>query len=189
MGDTFLLKDKYMYLGEDMQNSYYYEVGAGSGSSQDLNEAFVDTILPKIVAIQHTGCVHGSIETYNLSNPTDFHSLTLTSGNQGTVTGEGMPKWDAYKYKVARATRAVRNGAKRIGGLPEGGINNGVVSGTLLTACQSLAEFLSGDLDGGSASYTLRIPQGSFGGSFIPVPQPISGVEFIGLTTQSSRKR
>lgn len=189
MGDTYLLKDKYVYQGEDMQNSYYYEVISGSGTAQDLNETFAGTILPLIVAVQHTGATHGSLESYNLSDPEDFHVETLTTGNQGEVAGEGMPKWDAYKFKVARATRAVRNGAKRIGGLPESGIANGAASGTLLTDLEALAEGMGTDLPGAVADYALRIPQGSFGGSFVPVPQPISGVEYAGLTTQSSRKR
>lgn len=189
-GDNFFIRDKQVMQDQDMMNVYYFRQENGSDGAQALAEAFEQVILPNIVAIQHSSVTHTEIEVINVFDEEDFYSLALTSGNVGERTGEVLPRFNAWGFTILRATRLVRNGSKRIAGIAEGDILNGVPAGGFLSTLNGYADALAATLeDSNGNAWDLKIPKGPWVGATVPLAMPISGVIFAQATTQNSRKR
>lgn len=188
-GDAFVLKDVCAYLGKNCINVFYYEQINGSNGAQELADTYFANITPLTIEVQSTGAVHTAIEVRNVDNPEDFYTLVPSSGNVGLLTGDGMPRYNAWGFRKNRANSLYRNGAFRVPGVTESTQANGAPTSGALEDLGTLADAMGSDLIGTSGDkWALRIPSGSFVGGARPLPTLISSVQFVRMTTQNSRK-
>jgi len=197
-GDLYQLVDEQIYVTEDDNpalNVYAYLQTAGAGNAIAIAAAWISTILPTIVAFQSTAVGHRLLTVTNLDDPSDFLEAPITSedGN-GTQSGDCLPRYNAFSFFYARATRASRNGWKRIMGIPESvQVNGEVTNSGELTALAACAAALQNPLtDEDANSWSPRIYRRARPDASPPVERAdfgISGVSYQGLTTQNTRKR
>lgn len=174
-------------FGKVFINSYFYEQTAGAGGAIQLASIFdTNVINAQIRLLQINQLVHYRIEVLNLTNPLEF--TTLAINRVGSIAGEPCPSFVAYQFRLYRGSTAVRNGWKRIPGVPEGYANGNSISGAGVAQAASVASILAGNLtDGGGNTWVPKIarrPVGAGSWSFFPV----ASVGVGPLTTQNSRK-
>lgn len=129
-------------------NRYYYQHVAGGGlGAANLATAFVEQVLPQVIAIQTAAVVHTEIRVSTPDDESDFISMPLSSGNTGTQAGETLPGFCVVKVKLHRPFTSFRNGSKAYSGVPEAAQNAGTISSIYLdiieTLCASLVETIS----------------------------------------------
>lgn len=193
VGETYVLLDKQSYPGVDqIINRYYYQQIEGTGNSaESLVDKFIDTMLPALTAIQSLQLTHTLIEVYNLDDPSDFYQSAPEGGDGvGVVTGEYLPGFMTWTFKLHRPFRSFRSGRKAISGLSEGAITNSGPATSILAALNTMAEAL-----------VLTLTDTATGASFAPAlvknpdqPLPIREVgqileaTFSRISTQNTRK-
>lgn len=146
--DVYELVDVQDMAGQEVLNVYFYENNNalnGGATAADLANAFVEQVLPSIIAIQSDNVTHTEIRVRNLFAPADNHVLAVSEeGVNGTDT---MPTFNAIGYRLVQNNGAIRNGAKRIAGVPEEVSTDGVLTGTTyLEALDTLGEAMASTL-------------------------------------------
>lgn len=180
-GDLFILEDRQTLLGQEVLNVYTYRwTGALDPSfdtaSEQLATLFESQVLPAILAVQSSDVEHTSIKVINQFDPTDFAIVAVSeTGDIPSATSELLPPANAVAFQLSSSTRAVRSGAKRIAGIPEGVQIDGVITDIDYTLDLTT---LAGQL-GGIIFTTETIPQ--------PAYQPII-VKRVKTTTPSGDK-
>lgn len=112
--------------GKELETVWFYDHTAGLGSSADLAEAWGDSIGVMINNLQASHVRNYSIDVINLGDLGDFDSAPWAGG--GAIVQEANPPFAALGYTMKVNTRAVRKGSKRISGVPETVVQNGVVT-------------------------------------------------------------
>lgn len=191
-GDLLRVVDTQTYLGQTVQNVFYFKVidllGAPDGYFEDVNASFEDIYLTPIRALQNPNLLHTHREWRNLSNNLDIASFSDVLA--GTFAGvDPINSFTSAGFLLQRATLATRNGYKRFAGLDET-----VVSGNTYTGGATLTDNISAalvsDLFVGiidfAAPKIIKRP--------IPVPavgyvdNAITEAPFRGIGTQNTRK-
>lgn len=133
---------------QDIHNIFTYQRD-DAGFALDLNEAFVDTVVPAINQIQHTNIVNVGLRITNLGNLGDNWEVALTGG--GVLSGgEMLPLHDAVNYTLKTTNRAVRPGSKRFAGIGELYQNAGTITdATYIGFLNALKPILSQVIEGG----------------------------------------
>lgn len=175
-------------------NVYHYQVATGDPSvgANAVVNAFIVNMLPALIGIQSDQMYHNLIEVINLDNPADFDSgVPTTLQGTGTRAGNSLPASDAWSFIYNRATRAVRNGWKRIGRVAESDQVNGFAEVAFVPALNVTAAAMGAPLSVGIGTIVPRIVRvtGPTGGPFTYTAFPISSVSFRHLGTQDTRKR
>lgn len=190
LNDRYKLIDHQDFLSQDVTNVYWYQQIEGSGGADRLALAFINDVLGSIRAVQHGSLVHATIEVINFDDEADFYQEDLTTGNAGMRTGETLPKFNAWGFKLHRPTRLIRSGAKRIAGVAEGDQDAGIPSSGITAALDNLADALSAVITDGADNYWQpQIVSLSADGSTIVNDIGFTVASFSRLTTQNSRKR
>jgi len=129
INDTYQIIDRQSYLANmSAINVWHYQqtvLGTGASQCVNLNNAFIAAILPTLVQTQLSTVTHLVLETINLTTPGDFENRPLIN-SVGTQPGEGMPPYVSWAFTLYRASRLSRNGYKRIVGVPEALVSNGI---------------------------------------------------------------
>lgn len=197
-GDVFLLTDAQIYVAADpnpILNVYAYRQVGGSGGAQQLVENFITGVLPSIVGVQSVAMGHSSVSAINLDNLTDFFEVSVDpEDGTGTQTGDCLPRYNCFAFIYRRTSRGVRNGWKRIAGVPESAQVNGVVTNSgFITALNALAGQLLAPIIGDDADVwnprILRRGSDAVSPPIVRADFSIAAVDFVGLSTQNSRKR
>lgn len=192
VGDIYRVLDFQTYGGQQVLNVYYYRMTVdGLGPyAESVYLAYVQDVLPSIIAIQNQNAVHTRLEVLNITDGLENFQNDLTSGNVGTRTGETTPSYMAYGFKLLRGSLLTRNGAKRIVGPSESDIQGNTPLTAMLTVLNTCANAFAA---------TISI---ALGPEFRPVivKRPILppggnqvfsfviGGQFTYLTTQNTRK-
>lgn len=197
-GNRFMLTDVQNYLSQTVLNVYFYLQATGDVQAADgLAAAFQDTMLPLLVPLQNDELTHTSIQVINIDNADDWFTLPLTADNVGTSTSDGMPPYAVWAFRYNRTTRAVRNGQKRIGGVSEANVSDGVATGGAVTDLAALAAAMGAALDDTLGNiFTPRIFHRAPAVGTPPVYPPLSdgtdypvaSVEYVSVSTQNTRK-
>jgi hypothetical protein len=144
IGDRYLLtlRGEHLPSGSANQNAFVYEMTAGLGGADQLNNAFSAGIVPLISAV--TSDQYNMIDEYtiNLDDPADFD--TLPESTTGGTSGDYLPIFNAWEFEYTRTTRAINNGRKSIGIIPENLSTNGEATSGALTNLGTLATALQG---------------------------------------------
>lgn len=196
VGNRFQIIDHQTFLGQEVVNVYFYRQTAGlTEAAADLADLYVSTILPELVNIQSTQVTHTQIVCNNVDNLSDYVELPLTVDNTGLESGEALPPYACYAFRFNRATRAVRNGQKRIAGIVEAGQSNGVAVSGDLPQLSTIASVMAQQLTSTDntfqpviyhrfpADVTHPHPPLSLGTDY-----DISGVQYVRISTQNTRK-
>lgn len=112
--------------GKPMESVWFYDHTAGSGVAADLAVAWGTALGAPVNALQTNQVRNVSIDVINLGDFSDFASVPWLGG--GGSVGDTLPPFNALSYTQKVSTRAVRKGSKRISGIPESVVTNGVVT-------------------------------------------------------------
>jgi hypothetical protein len=145
INDVYQVIDTQMVNGQQALNVYFYRVQSTTlgANASDVVTAFIEQILPSIVAFQQSEVVHTSVAAKNLYDETDAHEeLISTAGS--VATGDMMTNFVAYPFRMVGDNAAVRSGSKRYAGVGETGTTDGVVTdATLLGLLDDMADALA----------------------------------------------
>lgn len=141
---------------QTMLNVFWYQSSLGTADlGSFLLTAFNANIIPDwLNAVTGDLTITGLRAVSVLSTEADSTLPVNLAGNQ---LGDTEPAFVAGAIRLVRAEKVVRDGSKRIAGMPSDGVTDGVLGGVQLTAFQDFAALLDDTLS----------PVG--GGDFVPV--------------------
>jgi len=179
-------------------NVFAYEGTSGTPTAADCIAAFDNDIMTNILNLTSSATEYYRIECINLDNLADFSTLPITQ--IGIVTGEHMPEFVGWEFQYIRAVRGVHHGRKTFSIVAESSQINGAPTSGMLTTLVNTQTVLGLPITGPLGLYTPRIWRRAgvyapysgtpkVGTTYPDTFYPISGVDFIRLSTQNSRKR
>lgn len=166
--------------GEVVQNVYFYSAEDGDGSAEDLSLAFNNDMLTGIIrAAQANQFEHTSVEAQSLGDFADFYTRVLT-GAVGGWTSDCLSPFTAVNFTLRTASREVRPGSKRIGGLPDSTslyTNGQVTESEQLSNLEDIRLAMAGVITAAGAEYTpiiikrIFVPAGGDHGPYYRLPE------------------
>lgn len=190
--------------GQECINVFYYKQitdGGVSEGAEALLPAFQTEIYPHIEAVQSAIIYTLSILVENVVPSADNAQQSFSpSAEPSERTGDPLPPYATYAFRLNRSTNASRHGQKRFAGVSESDQNAGLATGTIVPLLETLAGKLD-DVIGGpppdTATYQpviyrvgrpgKTIPQKIIP-ALIPASFAISTGQYVGISTQNSRK-
>jgi hypothetical protein len=126
LDQIYILKDEQKYNNETLLNIYTLEGETGL-TCVNLVAAYLEDIMPKVRAMQGSQIVHTLVSAINLGNLGDTaESVVSLAGN---ITGGSiLPIFNAIGFSLRPAGRGVRPGSKRIAGVLESMVTDGVIT-------------------------------------------------------------
>ncbi len=116
--DMYQITHKATNVSQNLLNVYHVERSAGTVTASDIAQAFQDSIMASLIALQNTVTLYDSVFVENLDDPTDFDTLIQT-GQAGGRLGANAPTGLAFEIRFPRERRDMHDGFKRWGGLSE----------------------------------------------------------------------
>lgn len=184
-GNTYSVLVEGSLSGQAIKNVYHYQQMSGTDNADNLFDLFEADVVPKCLDISSASYVMEKVTVTNLEDATDFWIAEI--GLNGNFTGENMPTHDAWSFEFITRRTDAKSGGKRIAGVIEGMLNNGVPTFTF--ALTLGAYMLACERDLTSAGGVWRpCVKGKRRGTLGLFANFISGVSLTGCTTQNSRK-
>lgn len=194
LGDLLQFTVFQTLAGQQCLNVYYYRVTSLTGFTNDGYEPLLGEFITQVILptqdFQSVHVQYDSVEVRNLSNGVDFFNVSYAPGfATGDITGDVLPSYVTYTFRLVRETLATRNGYKRIAGVPESaGSANGFTPGT--TLIQAYTDAVSADLVLGLVTIAepvivkrpISVPAGDY------VYSSIGSADFRGVGSQNTRK-
>ena len=184
--------------GQQVLNVYHYicrAVGTATNIPIALETVFNTIMIGAIKPIQTTDLKYRGAIIINLDNPDEFISGSLTA--TGDVAPDTMPPFVTWAFRLNRASRSVRNGQKRIGGVPEQFVTLGVATPLALTYLEVLAPLFSAILVEPTTGATFeprilhRATAEGPGGTPPATPRAdyaVASSQYVSVSSQNSRK-
>ena len=128
--DILRITDRQVLYGQTVLNVYFYQLQDtgefGEGYLDSIALHFTEAVVTPVSAIQSPDIQHNEIYLENLTNGVDI--LTYADGYPlvGTNTGAALPPFVSAGFQLIRESRATRNGSKRIAGIREADVTNGL---------------------------------------------------------------
>lgn len=182
------------YPGVDQILNVFYYVGDGVDiSANDLLAAFNTGILPTWTAAVSVDYFITHMEAYALDDAADFGSLSV--GTDGDRTGEALPGFVSWTFRLNRTVRTVRNGRKAFVGVSEGDIGaQGAPTTAQIARLTAFSNVLGLVLDGATSgdTYSPAVLHTIING--VPQTPPgtllgVSSVDFVRVSSQNTRKK
>lgn len=141
-GDIVELTHEQTYLGQQMNNVYFYEAAVEDASMTDLATWFETNVVPAVKALQVDLVSHVNLRLRNLFNLAETHEEPLTgTGDEASLTVE-LPSFMALTTRFDHESGLVRPGFKRWGGISETKIEDALLRAATITQMQTLADLL-----------------------------------------------
>lgn len=212
VGDIYQITAKQRYLGETAINVYFYEqrapfVPIGGNEADFVLAEWQLQILPNILPCQSVKVVYEKISVKNLyDNTQQAIELVSHTGTNPDLSTDEMASFAALGFSLQTQSGAVRSGAKRLAGQIEGGITDGVLTGSgILTAAADASDAMKDTIktgllfdfptffpvivkrvkDGVPPDVVYRLPENAAEGVFADVASVLFDVL---VTTQNTRK-
>lgn len=198
INDRYQLTLTYTYRGQTMNNVFGYLQVSGTGTQPALALAqlFEVNVYGAIRGILHTSALAQSISVVNVDDFGDYYLMPQSEiiPADGTRPGGESNTFIALGFVLARQTRAVRNGAKRFGGISDDDIVNAGLAAGIVGAVQNVENALGMALGAAPGmAFEPRIMRRIVTG---PVENPVyeyqdfpmGAATFRRVTTQNSRK-
>lgn len=152
LNDIYQLKDSYTFLGQTMENVYYYQDTTGGGTAADLLTAWLTDVLSVIRALQSTGVTHTRLQCVNGMDNDDQSVLDISSA--GTFAGTtGAPDW-AFALRRRTGGLGYRYSYKRYGGVSTAHITTaGALTATAINLVDAVAVAIGELVDGVAGDY------------------------------------
>lgn len=191
LNDLYIVIDRQKYQNQQVLNLYAYKctISAGAGAVP-LATAFLGEIIANCHPLQSSALTHVGLLVENLMDPTDFYDTTWGAPIAGDVGGDALSPFVAYTFILNRPSRLIRNGLKRIAGVPEAASTDGVnlVAG-YVTLATAFAEALTDPLsDGAGTTWDPCILHRVRPGHPVPTGDVFTSAAFSHFGTQNSRK-
>jgi len=149
----YMLRHLQSQFGQEIENVYFYNHVAGSGSSVDLALAWQANILELVQAMQVPGVLSNGLIVTNMGDLGDFTTLPLASSGSYSEVNP-LPAFNAISFTMKLNTRAVRPGSKRITGIAEAATaGNEIVVAELLDAMEAFRISLQTNLVSGGDTW------------------------------------
>lgn len=151
--DVFELVHEYRLNNQVMNNVYNYQREVAiSASAQDLAERWVAECLPDVLALQVADCQTTAVRTRNLFSAADTGEVLLATAGTGYLTGNShLPTFVSAGFTLARDTAETKNGSKRVGGVVEEVVSDGVYTdATFLTRLGAAADAFVANITSGA---------------------------------------
>jgi len=195
VGDRFQLTlrstDSVNHL--EVANVFTYEQTFSTQGADALAVGFVDNVLPYIAAVVSNVTIFVDLTIINFDDLSDYTTVAL--GGDGDVGGDAMPPFVTFDFEYIRTTRAVNNGRKAIGLVPESSVVNGVAVAGVADALAALAGAFAGPLTEtiSGAIYKSMIWRrpGTYASGAVAAPGAffdIGSVTYRAVSTQNTRK-
>lgn len=195
LGDIWELRLNSTVFNQTIYNVFHFEETTAETVNQPeiaLAEAFYEDIVPSLQPLMDGSMWVAAADVKQLTGGSAIHTKALTAA--GSVVGECLNRFYAYGFRYNRASSSGRHGYKRFGAVPETAVADGQITGTFITAANTLAAALFTPIQwngsSGDGFFTPRILSKYSGGQkrVTPVAQPIASIVFVGFTTQNTRK-
>lgn len=203
--DIIRVTDFQTFLGQTIINTYFYRYIPGddpdvdySGLSAKFN-AFATVIANNI---QSNLLTHTQYRIENLTNGIDL--VEVPASVVGAGTGDALPSYAAFSFRLNRTTKLTRHGQKRIAGLTEAMIIGNEVTAGMVTPLNGVADAMATplvELVGPEPDYTYEPV--IIGRDLVVNPEtgnetyelnlmkinPVQSAQFVRLTTQTTRRK
>lgn len=147
LSDIYMLTDTQKFSqGGEAVNVWFYQRLDPAGTAADLLGAFEEDMIPKMTAFQCNNVAHSDLQCINLGDLEDFAASSPVA--VGGISSDMLPKFNALNFTLRGNSRAVRPGSKRIAGLAEDGVADGVVTdGTIIGHINTLASQMTTNIE------------------------------------------
>lgn len=198
LNDILQITWEQTYLSRVALNVYFYKVTTltGTPTYEEVGDAFALAVIDKVNAIQSNQVANVGYEIKNVTNELDIFSDVNTA--LGDVANEALPAFNAWGFRLVRATALTRHGSKRYVGIPETWVTNGTPNASFTTARDELIAVLDDPLtvDGATGDCVItpvivgRVFDETEGYYKLDLTRinSISAVAFSRITSQVSRK-
>lgn len=161
VNDLYQLTDFQVIGGQQIENVYFYRqtaVDASFPSAKALVELWNSQVRIAVTNIQYTGLVHNRYQAINLFDETELWDVL--DSDAGAIAGDVQPFFVAWGFGAPRTNREIRKSTRRIGGVMEVHVTNGVATAPAITLLNNM-----------SAAFNAVLNNGVVGGSnnFVPV--------------------
>lgn len=190
INDFYKLETIYSYLNGVVMNRYFYRQQAGSNTDAQYPAlAWLEDVYPAIKAVQSDQMVLLQLRCINLNNPIDFHEESVV-GAAGDLTGDPMPPFVAWRFKLNRESREFRPGRKAIGGVTETSVTAGVAAATILPDLEDVADALAANINYTAAPGNVFTPYLVRELGMLPPLEftPVTGAAYVEVSSQNTRK-
>lgn len=141
-GDIFL---------QEVNNVYYFAGATGSGSAADLISTFIAEHVGTILTFTCEQMHYADVHVEGVQVVDDIADAIVDE--TGDITGECLPPFVAWSFRLNRPNTSTRNGYKRFAGVAESSQTNGVALSGVLTNLDTYALTLAQPLVGTEDTY------------------------------------
>lgn len=141
IGDVIELVHEQTYLGQVVNNVYYYEALQSVGIS-NLTTWFENNVVPQVKANQVDLVTHINLRARNLFNESETYEEPLTGVGSVASGVNEMPAFMAYAIRLDHDNGAIRPGFKRFVGVTEVSLDDSLVNGGRILALTTLGGYL-----------------------------------------------
>lgn len=126
-------------------NLVFHVVRANAGfGALEVTDACADTVLPDLLPVSTSDAIYQEISAYSLGDATDFWTRPLGS-TAGTHTGDAFSPFATYSIRFNRMRTDMHHGYKRIPGVDEASVTDGVLTQGTVTLLQTAAASIVGN--------------------------------------------
>lgn len=193
---TLLMATLHSYAASDPFGNEFINVFGYRSNVPVINElsefvtSFNTHVLPAIQDIVSDDMFYTRLEVRNMTDGVGYLDTTYSPAEQGHRSGQSMPRFVAWGFKIQRASIGKRSGGKRFGKIVESDQDNGSPTSGALTLLNACADALAFPLPIGIDSIWFpEILERKPAGTFPWTSHPIAGVVFSAETSQNTRKR
>jgi len=145
-----------------------------------------------MIDIQSAALEHLSIDVINLDNFSDYFNLGLNADNVGVATGDYLPPFCTWTFRLTRVERGHHHGRKAVSGVAEGQQENGQPNSGTVASVNQLANTLASPIFYGGNYFSpliYRAPNSIKPGyDNAAAYYSVGGGFFVRISTQNSRK-
>jgi hypothetical protein len=188
-----IVRGSYPNVDEIINVFYYVGDGTGPTAAELISEFTTAVVIPWLAAVSASYFIR-SAEAYALDNDSDFASVSY-SASPGSRSGDALPGFVSYTFRLNRTVRTVRNGRKAFVGVSETDIDAlGVPTTAQETRLLNLATALALviPVGGGDNTYSPGVLHTVINGVAQTPPGTVLGVlsaAFVRVSSQNTRKK
>lgn len=139
IGDVIELVHEQLYMGQTVNNVYYFQDSVGGTPLTTLSAWFETNVVPKVKALQAAELSHVNLRLRNLFDVGETYEEVLTGTGAGAADAAELPAFMAYSIRLDHPTGDIRPGFKRIAGGRETHMDDGLLNATVITLMDTLA--------------------------------------------------
>lgn len=175
---------------------FQYVLGDDSATYEEISNAMSGFLTTRVAPITTIAFTYRSIKVENLTNGLDLEEYAISIA--GTVSGEYMPSFVSWAFRLYRGSKLTRNGRKSFAGVAEASVANGAPIAGAVTALNNLAAGILAGLSqtvGPTVDWTLVpviVGRTLVGGTYeidLGKINSVVDVRFERVSTQNTRKR